>query len=79
METRYFVRGRVFMAGDGQLQAALARIYESSERPRCLCVQGGVEMYIARHAEFVIKRMPGPDTCTMRHVLRSNPRRASRA
>lgn len=59
MDTRYFVRGRVFAAGDGQLQAALARIYESSERPRCLCVQGGVEMYIARHAEFVIKRMPG--------------------
>ena len=59
MDTRYFVRGRVFAAGDGQLQAALARIYDSSERPRCLCVQGGVEMYIARHAEFVIKRMPG--------------------
>jgi hypothetical protein len=59
VESRYFARGRVFSAGDEQLQAALARIYESSERPRCMCVRGGVEMYIARHAEFVVKRMPG--------------------
>jgi hypothetical protein len=59
MEPRYFVRGRVFAADDEQLQLALARIHESSERPRCLCVQGGLEMYVARHAGFVIKRMPG--------------------
>ena len=59
METGYCVRGRLYMAGDAQLQLALARIHESSERPRCMCVQGGVEMYVARHAEFVVKRMPG--------------------
>lgn len=46
------------MTGDEQLQGALAQVYGSSERPRCLCVPGGVEMYVARHAEFVIKRMP---------------------
>jgi hypothetical protein len=59
MDTRYAVRGQAFSACDPRLQGALARVYESSERPRCLCVQGGVEMYIARHGEFVIKRMPG--------------------
>jgi hypothetical protein len=56
--TRYFIKGRTYMAADPGLQEALARIYGSSERPRCLCVPGGVEMYIARHAECVVKRMP---------------------
>src|SRR5438477_13061229 len=56
---QYFVRGRTYPSGEPALQDALARVYDSSERPRCMCVQGGVEMYVAKHAEFVIKRMPG--------------------
>lgn len=63
---RYFVRGRTYVSGDPSLQDALARVYDSSERPRCMCVQGGVEMYVAKHAEFVIKRMPG--TGHLHHV-----------
>lgn len=55
---RYFIRGRTFLATDPDLQDALARVYDSSERPRCMCVPGGVEMYVARHADYVIKRMP---------------------
>jgi Protein of unknown function (DUF1173) len=55
---RYFVKGRTYSVGDPLLQGALARVYSSSERPRCMCVAGGVEMYIAKHAEYVIKRMP---------------------
>lgn len=47
---RYFIRGRTFMASNPGLQDALARAYDSSERPRCMCVPGGVEMYVARHA-----------------------------
>ncbi|MEO8155409.1 MAG: DUF1173 family protein [Rhizobacter sp.] len=43
---------------DPQLQDALAAVHETSERPRCLCVVGGVEMYVARHRQFVVKRMP---------------------
>jgi hypothetical protein len=54
------------VSGDPSLQDALARMYDSSERPRCMCVQGGVEMYVAKHAEFVIKRMPG--TGHLHHV-----------
>jgi hypothetical protein len=65
-QNRYFVRGRVYATGDRDLQDALARVYNSSERPRCMCVQGGVEMYVAKHAEFVIKRMPG--TGQLHHV-----------
>lgn len=55
---RYFIKGRSYTAADPGLQDALARIYGSPERPRCLCVSGGVEMYIARHADYVVKRMP---------------------
>lgn len=55
---RYFIKGRICAAADPGLQYALARLYGSSERPRCMCVPGGVEMYIAKHAEYVVKRMP---------------------
>src|SRR5258706_12390157 len=64
--SRYFVRGRTFAGGETALRDALSQVYESSERPRCMCVQGGVEMYVAKHAEFVIKRMPG--TGHLHHV-----------
>ncbi len=56
--TRYIIKGRTCPAADPGLQDALAQVYGSPERPRCLCVPGGIEMYIARHAEYVVKRMP---------------------
>ena len=41
---------------------AVARAHVEHRRPRCLCQQGGVEMYIARLASpnegFIVKRMP---------------------
>ena len=55
---RFAIDGRVIGADDVQLQDALARVYQSPARPRCLCVPGGVEMYVARHRQYVIKRMP---------------------
>lgn len=55
---RFSIKGRVFNADDAQLQAALAQIHETSERPRCLCVSGGIEMYVAYHQKFIVKRMP---------------------
>jgi hypothetical protein len=63
--TRYFIKGRTHAAGDAGLQDGLARVYGSPERPRCMCVPGGVEMYIAKHAEYVVKRMP--DTGRQHH------------
>lgn len=58
-QARYFVGGRPFEASDPALQDALARAYAASERPRCMCAEPQVEMYIAKHAEYVVKRMPG--------------------
>lgn len=56
---RYFIRGQVLLPADPSLQDTLGSVYQAAERPRCMCVPGGVEMYVARHAEYVIKRMPG--------------------
>lgn len=55
---RFAIKGQVVGADDPQLQGALASVYDTPERPRCLCVPGGVEMYVARHRQFVVKRMP---------------------
>ena len=56
---RFAIKGRVIGADDAQLQDALSHVYDTPERPRCLCVPGGVEMYVAQHAQLVIKRIPG--------------------
>ncbi len=55
---RLAIKGCVLAVDDDRLQDALAAVYESQERPRCLCVPGGIEMYVARHREYVVKRMP---------------------
>ena len=55
---RYLINGRELLVDDPTLQEALARIYGTPVRPRCLCVHGGVEMYVSKFDEFVIKRMP---------------------
>ena len=57
-ESLYFIRGRRLRESDPALQEALAQIYGTSERPRCMCVPGGIEMYIAKLGEYVVKRMP---------------------
>lgn len=59
---RFSFDGHEFSADDPRLQDALARAYESPVRPRCLCQPGGIEMYVARHRQFVLKRMPGSGT-----------------
>src|SRR6266446_9313249 len=39
-------------------QSLLAAAYNAEKAPRCLCIAGGVEMYIAKYKDFVIKRRP---------------------
>ncbi len=57
---RIFVKGRTFDSGNADLQTALAAIYETPERPRCLCVEGGVDLYISRRSSvYHLARMPG--------------------
>jgi hypothetical protein len=52
------IRGRILEPDDPSLQDALAAVYETPERPRCMCVPGGVEMYVAFHHRYLAKRMP---------------------
>lgn len=58
----YLVRGRRVLADAPQLQDALAEVYGTPERPRCMCVEGGVDMYVAKLRQYVVKRMPGTGT-----------------
>lgn len=55
---RFAIRGRIWRADDAGLQEVLALVHDTPERPRCLCVTGGVEMYVAKHRYYVVKRMP---------------------
>ncbi|WP_298435054.1 DUF1173 family protein [Ottowia sp.] len=56
---RFSIAGASYDAQDPRLQEALARVHDGADRPRCLCVPDGVEMYVARHRLYVVKRMPG--------------------
>lgn len=62
---RLSIRGRILQSDEPGLQDALASIHETPERPRCLCVPGGVEMYVAFHHRYMAKRMP--DTGSRHH------------
>lgn len=55
----YLVRGRRMDDNAAELQQALAELHGTSERPRCLCMPGGVDMYIAKMNRCLLKRMPG--------------------
>ena len=56
---RFLINGRMYASRDATLQEALARIYDTPERPRCMCADGGIDMYVAKHRLYVVKRMPG--------------------
>ena len=58
-ESSYEIRGTAYRGDSPGLQAALTEVYGTDERPRCLCVDRGIEMYVAQHAQLVVKRMPG--------------------
>lgn len=71
---RIFVKGRTFEVSDPALQTALAAIYETPERPRCLCVEGGVDLYISRRSSVTIWRgCRAPATNTTRPARTTNP------
>jgi hypothetical protein len=56
---RIFLAGQTYDISDPRLQEVLDRTRKSAERPRCLCVPEGVDMYVAHHRQYLIKRMPG--------------------
>ena len=57
-EQRFLIKGRTYTSHDPALQDALARVYDTPERPRCMCKGGGIEMYVAKHRRYFVKRMP---------------------
>src|SRR3546814_15555136 len=55
----YQVGGRTFRPDHTDFEAALAAVYRGKDRPRCLCRQPGIEMYVARvQGKPILKRMP---------------------
>lgn len=58
----YLVGGRRLEAGSTEFAEAIAAAHSARQRPRCLCLVGGIEMYVARLAGtsegYVVKRMP---------------------
>src|SRR6266496_6860279 len=65
-EQRFSIKGRTYASRDPALPDALARVYETPERPRCVCQRSGIEMYVAKHRLYVVKRMP--DTGHQHHA-----------
>lgn len=58
----YLVGGRRLEAGSLEFAEAIAAAHAAHQRPRCLCLAGGIEMYVARLAGtsegYIVKRMP---------------------
>lgn len=59
--TTYDVDGEVVDLSAAGADAALAAAHAAKRRPRCLCMEGGAEIYLARlpNGRIVAKRLPG--------------------
>ncbi|MCY4754459.1 DUF1173 family protein [Pelomonas aquatica] len=58
--TVYEIEGRQHVRASPGFTEAITRAHAAQQRPRCVCVPGGLETYIAKLADYyVIKRMPG--------------------
>lgn len=55
----YEIAGRRYDLRTPGFPEAIARAHTSQQRPRCTCVPGGIETYVAKlHDGYVVKRMP---------------------
>ncbi len=58
----YEIDGRRFELGSRGFAEAIADAHAAHQRPRCMCLVEGVEMYVARlagaHGGYIVKRMP---------------------
>jgi hypothetical protein len=55
----YEIAGRRYDLRTTGFPEAIARAHASQQRPRCTCVPGGIETYVAKlHDGYVVKRMP---------------------
>ncbi|UUX96609.1 DUF1173 domain-containing protein [Aquabacterium sp. J223] len=56
----YEIAGRRFEVGARGFADAVAEAHAAHQRPRCMCLVVGVEMYVARlGGGYIVKRMPG--------------------
>ena len=55
----YEVSGQRFETASHGFAEAIADAHAAHQRPRCMCLVDGVEMYVARLGDgFIVKRMP---------------------
>jgi hypothetical protein len=55
----YLVGAKRFESGTAAFAEAIAAAHAAHQRPRCLCLVHGVEMYVARLGDaYIVKRMP---------------------
>jgi len=55
----YEIAGRRFEIGTRGFVDAIAEAHAAHQRPRCMCLLEGVEMYVARLGDgYIVKRMP---------------------
>ena len=55
----YEIAGRRFEVGARGFADAVADAHAAHQRPRCMCLVEGVEMYVARLGDgYIVKRMP---------------------
>jgi len=56
----YEIGGRRFEVDQAGFAEAIADAHTAHQRPRCMCLVEGVEMYVARLGDgYIVKRMPG--------------------
>lgn len=55
----YEIAGRQYVHQSPEFAEAVARAHAHQQRPRCICVPGGLETYVAKlNGGFIVKRMP---------------------
>ena len=58
-QSAYLIAGQQFRTDSPGFAEAIAAAHAEHHRPRCLCLHGGIEMYVARLGDgFIVKRMP---------------------
>lgn len=68
--TVYEIAGRQYVQRSPGFAEAIAHAHANQQRPRCICVPGGLETYVAKLDDcFIVKRMPE----TGHHHARSCP------
>jgi hypothetical protein len=64
MRGAYLVGGKRLDAGSPEFAEAIAAAHAARQRPRCLCLVEGLEMYVARLGDgYIVKRMPDTGSC----------------